>query len=92
MSEMKDLSRQGVKMRNIGQAYDEQEPEFNLGLRVDQGPARCRTHADTTCEAEEDDAISGSTIGRGHVHPSTKMLERIGQATGTWLKISFESG
>ena len=34
MSEMKDLSRQGVKMRNIGQPMTNRRPEFNLACAL----------------------------------------------------------
>ena len=92
MSKVKDLHRTWSWDTAYRAAYDEQGPEFELALAL----IEARVGAGLTqAQLAERMKTTQSVVARlegGRVHPSTKTLGRVAQATGTRLKISFEGG
>ena len=91
MSKASDLHKKWSRDPDYRAAYEELGPEFELarsliearigaGLTQTQLAKRMKTTQSVVARFES-----------GHVHPSTKTLERIARATGTRLKISFET-
>ena len=92
MSKLKDLHGRWMRDPEYREAYDELDKEYSLALAI----VRTRVSAGLTQEevARRMHATQ-STIARmeaGRTVPSTRTLERFARATGTQLKISFESG
>lgn len=92
MTKAKDLHKKWMKDPAYRKAHEALAPEFELAHAV----IEARTHAGLTQEelAEKMDT-SQSAIARlesGQGRPSTRTLERLAEATGTRLKISFEVG
>lgn len=91
MTKAKDLHRKWMKDPHYRQAHAALSPEFELAHAV----IEARVHAGLTQEqlAERmrttQSAIARLESGRGR--PSTQTLERLATATGTRLKISFET-
>ena len=92
MSKVKDLHRKWSRDTEYRTAYDEQGPEFELARAL----IEARTGAGLTqAQLAERMKTTQSVVARlegGRVHPSTRTLGRVAQATGTQLKISFEGG
>lgn len=92
MSKVKDLHRKWSRDTEYRAAYDEQGPEFELARAL----IEARTGAGLTqAQLAERMKTTQSVVARlegGRVHPSTRTLGRVAQATGTQLKISFEGG
>ncbi len=92
MTQAKELHRQWMKNPEYRQAHAALTPEFELAHAV----IEARVNAGLTQEqlAQRMDttqsAIARLESGRGR--PSTQTLERLAAATGTRLKIRFESG
>ncbi len=89
---MINLHKKWSRNADYRTAYDELESEFELaralikarvsaGLTQAQLAKRMKTPQSVVARLED-----------GRVHPSTRTLGRIVQATGTRLRISFESG
>ncbi len=92
MSKVRDLHRKWSRDADYRAAYDELEPEFELSralitARVSAG----LTQAQLAKRMKTTQSVVARLEG-GRVHPSTRTLGRIAQATGTRLRISFESG
>ena len=92
MSKVKDLHRKWSRDTAYRGAYDEQGPEFELARAL----IEARVGAGLTqAQLAERMKTTQSVVARlegGRVHPSTRTLVRVAQATGTRLKISFEGG
>ena len=92
MSKVKDLHRTWSRDTEYRAAYDEQGPEFELTRAL----IEARVGAGLTqAQLAERMKTTQSVVARlegGRVHPSTRTLGRVAQATGTRLKISFEGG
>ena len=91
MGKVSDLHRKWSNDPNYRTAYDELELEFELARLL----IKARVEAGLTqAQLAERLQTTQSAVARfegGHVHPSTKTLRKIAQATGTRLKISFEA-
>lgn len=92
MSKARDLHKKWSRDADYRAAYDELEPEFELAraliaARVSAG----LTQAQLARRMKTSQSVVARLEG-GRVHPSTRTLGRIAQATGTRLRISFESG
>lgn len=91
MTKVRDLHRKWMKDPAYRKAHETLTPEFELAHAV----IEARAHAGLTQEqlAKKMDtsqsAIARLESGRGR--PSTRVLERLATATGTRLKISFET-
>ena len=91
MSKVRDLHKKWSRNADYRAAYDELEPEFELAraliaARVSAG----LTQAQLAKRMKTTQSVVARLEGR-RVHPSTRTLGRIAQATGTRLRISFES-
>ena len=91
MSKVRDLHKKWSRDADYRAAYDELEPEFELAhalitARVSAG----LTQAQLAKRMKTTQSVVARPEG-GRVHPSTRTLGRIAQATGTRLRISFES-
>jgi len=90
MSKVSDLHRTWSQIPAYREAYEELAPEFELARSV----IEARTRAGLTQEELATRMrTTQSVIARlesGRARPSTSTLERVAQATGTHLKISFE--
>ncbi len=91
MSKLSNLHRKWSRDPKYRAAYDELGPEFELARSV----IEARTRAGLTQEQlAKRMRTTQSVIARlesGRARPSTKTLEKLAQATGTRLKISFEA-
>ncbi len=91
MSNVRDLREKWSRNADYRAAYDELEPEFELAraliaARVSAG----LTQAQLAKRMKTTQSVVARLEG-GRVRPSTRTLGRIAQATGTRLRISFES-
>jgi len=91
MSKVGDLHKRWSRDPEYKAAYDELGPEFELARSV----IEARTRAGLTqAQLARRMKTTQSVIARlesGLARPSTKTLEKLVQATGTCLKISFEA-
>ena len=91
MSKVRDLHEKWSRAADYQAAYDELGPEFELARAL----VAARTSAGLAqAQLAKRMKATQSVVARlegGCVHPSTKTLGRVAQATGTRLRISFES-
>jgi ribosome-binding protein aMBF1 (putative translation factor) len=91
MTKARDLHKKWMKDPAYRKAHEALAPEFELAHAV----IEARTHAGLTQEQlarkmdTSQSAIARLESGRGR--PSTRVLERLANATGTRLKITFET-
>ncbi len=90
MTTMSDLHREWMRDPDYQAAYDALDAEFTLAAAL----INARAQAGLTQKAlAKRMNTTQSVIARlegGHVMPTTRTLEKIAQATGSRLKISFE--
>ena len=90
MSKVTDLHEKWSRDPDYRAAYEKLGPEFESAHSL----IEVRTRAGITqSELAKRMNTTQSVVARlesGRAHPSTKTLERIAQATGTQLRISFE--
>ena len=91
MSNVSDLHKKWSRNADYRAAYDKLEPEFELAraliaARVSAG----LTQAQLAKRMKTTQSVVARLEG-GRVHPSTRTLGRVAQATGTRLRISFEN-
>ena len=90
MSKATDLHEKWSRDPDYRAAYEKLGPEFEFAHSL----IEARTRAGITqSELAKRMNTTQSVVARlesGRAHPSTKTLERIAQATGTQLRISFE--
>ena len=90
MTKVSELHRQWSKDPDYRKAYDDLELEFALARTLIEARKRAEL---TQAELAERMETTQSVVARlesGRVNPSTRTLERIADATGTRLRISFE--
>jgi transcriptional regulator with XRE-family HTH domain len=89
-STLDTLHKQWLKRPGYRRAYKALEGEFNLAAAL----IEARAHAGLTQEQLARRMRTTQTViarlESGRVRPSTRTLERIAQATGMRLRISFE--
>lgn len=91
MIKISDLHKKWSRDPDYQVAYDELGPEFELARSLLD--ARLRAGLTQTQLAERMKTTQ-SVIARlegGRVHPSTRTLQKIAQATGTRLRIHFDT-
>ncbi len=92
MSKLKNLHSKWLRDPEYREAYDALDKEYSLALAI----VRARVSSGLTQEeVARRMKTTQSTIARmeaGRTVPSTRTLERFARATGTHLRISFESG
>lgn len=90
MSRLADLHDKWSREPDYREAYERLGPEFELALSVIEARAQARL---TQAELAERMQTTQSVIARlesGRSLPSTRTLDKIAQATGTKLRISFD--
>ena len=91
MTSVRDLHKKWSRDPAYRAAYDEFGPEFELARSL----IEARTRAGLTqAQLARRMKTTQSVVARlesGRVRPSTKTLEKVARATGTRLKITFES-
>lgn len=91
MSKVRDLHKNWSRDADYREAYDELGPEFELARSLIEARSRAGL---TQAQLARRMKTTQSVVARlesGRVRPSTKTLEKVARATGTRLKISFES-
>ena len=91
MIKISDLHKKWSRDPDYQVAYDELGPEFELARSLLD--ARLRAGLTQTQLAERMKTTQ-SVVARlegGRVHPSTRTLQKIAQATGTHLRIHFDT-
>ena len=91
MIKISDLHKKWSRDPDYQVAYDELGPEFELARSLLD--ARLRAGLTQTQLAERMKTTQ-SVVARlegGRVHPSTRTLQKIAQATGTRLRIHFDT-
>ena len=90
MTDLKTLKAKAFENEDVKAAYDALEAEFAVARSI----IELRNNADLTQEAlAELMETKQSTVARlesGKQNTTIKMLQRIANATGTHLKLSFE--
>ncbi len=91
MTRIAELHRKWRRDADYREAYDQLEAEFDLARALIEARARAGL---TQAELAERMDTTQSVVARiesGRANPSTRTLERVANATGTRLRISFES-
>ena len=91
MSKVSKLHREWSKDQDYREAYERLEPEFALSRTLLEARRRGEL---TQAELAERLETTQSVVARlesGRSNPSTRTLEKIARATGTRLRISFDS-
>lgn len=91
MSKVVDLHKKWSRTADHREAYDELGPEFELARSLIEARSQAGL---TQAQLAKRMKTTQSVVARlesGRVRPSTKTLEKVARATGTRLKISFES-
>lgn len=90
MTNLKTLKSNAFKNKDVKEAYDALENEFEIARSI----IELRANANLTQEAlAELMNTKQSTVARlesGKQNTTLKMLQRIAEATGTHLRVSFE--
>jgi ribosome-binding protein aMBF1 (putative translation factor) len=91
MGKVNELHKKWSKNPEYISAYDKLKPEFEVARLL----IEARTQAGLTqAQLAKRIQTTQSAVARfesGRIHPSTKTLQKIAQATGTRLKISLEA-
>ena len=90
MTKLNTLHDKWSREPDYREAYDRLGPEFELSRSLIEARTRARL---TQAELAERMKTTQSVIARlesGRSRPSTRTLEKIAQATGTKLRISFD--
>ena len=91
MSNIIDLHKKWHRDSDYRKAFDELKPEFDLArslieVRIGAG----LTQAQLAKRMQTSQSVVARLEG-GRIHPSTRTLGNVARATGTRLRISFES-
>ena len=90
MTQVSDLHRKWMKNEAYRQAHQELAPEFALARAViDARVTAGLTQEQLTQRMETTQSVI-ARLESGRSRPSTQTLERLANATGTRLKITFE--
>ena len=90
MSKLADLHEKWSREPDYREAYDELGPEFELARSLIEARTRAKL---TQAELAERMKTTQSVIARlesGRSRPSTRTLDKIAQAIGTKLRVSFD--
>ncbi len=91
MSKVSDLHKKWSRDSDYQKAFDELKPEFDLARSL----IKARIGAGLTqAQLAKRMKTTQSAVARlegGRIHPSTSTLGKVAQATGTRLRIRFES-
>ncbi|MYG40469.1 MAG: helix-turn-helix transcriptional regulator [Nitrospira sp. SB0677_bin_15] len=91
MSKVVDLHKKWIRDSDYRTAFDELKPEFDLARSlIEARLAAGLTQAQLAKRMRTTQSVVARLEG-GRIHPSTRTLGKVAQATGTRLRISFES-
>lgn len=91
MTKVKDLHRRWTKDPAYRAAYDALNEEFQLARVLIEARARAGLTQTQLARRMKTSQSYVARIEGGKVRPSTDALERFAQATGTRLRITFET-
>ncbi len=91
MSRVSDLHKKWVRDPEYRAVYGELGPEFDLARSVIEARARAGLTQEQLAKRMRTTQSVIARLEGGRTRPSTKTLERLAQATGTRLRISFEA-
>lgn len=91
MIKVNDLHKKWMKNKEYRVAYDKLAPEFALARAVMKARVTARLTQEQLAERMKTTQSVIARLESGRTRPSTQTLERLAAATGTRLKISFES-
>ena len=91
MSKVKALHQKWMKDREYRKAHEELAPEYDLARAVIDARARAGLTQEQLAQRMETTQSVIARLESGRVRPSTQTLERLAAATGTRLRITFES-
>ena len=91
MSKVIDLHKKWSLDSDYRKAFDELKPEFDLARSLIEARIGAGlTQAQLAKRMKTAQSVVARLEG-GRIHPSTRTLGKVAQATGTQLRISFES-
>ena len=90
MSKVSDLHQEWMKNEDYRKAHEELEPEFALARAVIEARVSAGLTQEQLAERMETTQSVIARLEGGRTRPSTRTLERLAQATGTRLRISFD--
>ena len=90
MSKLTTLHDKWSREPDYREAYDRLGPEFELSRSLIEARTRARlTQAELAARMKTTQSVI-ARLESGRSRPSTRTLEKIAQATGTKLRISFD--
>ena len=91
MTKVNDLHRKWIKSPEYRKAYEKLEPEFALARAVMNARVKAGLTQEQLAQRMETTQSVIARLESGRTRPSTQTLERLASATGTRLRISFET-
>ena len=91
MSKVSDLHKKWSRDSDYRKAFNDLKPEFDLARSlIEARLAAGLTQAQLAKRMRTTQSVVARLEG-GRIHPSTRTLGKVARATGTRLRISFES-
>ena len=90
MSKVRDLHKKWMKDPDYRKAHEALEPEFGLARALIEARAKAGLTQDQLARRMKTTQSVIARLESGRTKPSTQTLERVADATGTRLKITFE--
>jgi len=90
VTKAQDLHKRWMKNKEYRKTYDDLAPEFALARAVIHARATAGLTQEQLAQRMETTQSVIARLESGRSRPSTQTLERLAEATGTRLKISFE--
>jgi ribosome-binding protein aMBF1 (putative translation factor) len=91
MSKVSELHQKWMKDKKYRAAFEELAPEFDLARAVIQARVKAGLTQEQLAQRMETTQSVIARLESGRTRPSTQTLQRLAAATGTRLKISFET-
>ncbi len=91
MTQLKDLHRKWMKNKKYRQSHDELATEFALARAVIAARAAAGLTQEQLAQRMDTTQSVIARLESGRTRPSTQTLERLAAATGTRLRIIFET-
>ena len=90
MTKARDLHKKWLKNPEYKAAYDEMAEEFSLASAIISARSKAKFTQEELAEKMDANQSLIARLESGAQNTTIKTLQRIAQATGTSLKISFE--
>ena len=91
MSKVSNLHKEWMKDPDYRKAHEALEPEFELARALIEARAKAGLTQERLARRMKTTQSVVARLESGRTRPSTQTLERVAAATGTRLKIIFES-